>query len=59
MEGRVRLLERDGATRQRQLERVGDPLGEGSSRDARESDKAPSGLPPTQAEAVYSRFGVI
>ena len=59
MEGRVQLLERVGAIRQRQLERVGNPLGEDSSRDGRESDKAPSGLPPTQAEVVYSRLGVI
>ena len=59
MEGRVRPLLKEGAIRQRQLERVGDPIGEGSSRDARESDKAPSGLPPTQAEAVYLTLGKI
>ena len=59
MEGRGRIPERGGAIRQRQLETVGDPLGEGSSRDATESHTAPSGLPATEAGVVYSKLGVI
>ena len=60
MAGRGRIPERGGAIRQRQLETVGDPLGEGSSRDAEESHTAPlTGLPATEAGVVYSRLGVI
>ena len=60
MEGRGRIPERGGAIRQRQQETVGDPLGEGSSRDATESHTAPlTGLPATEAGVVYSRLGVI
>ena len=60
MEGRVRIPERGGAIRQRQLETVGDPLGEGSSRDAEESHTAPlTGLPATEAGVVYSKLGLI
>ena len=59
MEGRVRPLLKEGAIRQRQLERVGDPFGEDSSRDARQSHTAPLGLPATGAEDIYSKLGVI
>ena len=59
MEGRGRIPERGGHIRQRQLETVGDPLGEGSSRDATELHTAPSGLTATEAGIVYSKLGSI